>query len=121
MQDGIGQERAGQNRAGQNRAGQTAVIFLSRRTQDGDPEYGAAADAMEQLAADQPGYRGITSTRGLDGLGITISYWADEAAAIAWRGHAEHTAIREQGRANWYDSYEVIVTRVERHYGWTRT
>jgi heme-degrading monooxygenase HmoA len=116
MQDGMGQEKAGQNRAGQ-----TAVIFLSRRTQADEAGYGAAADGIEQLAADQPGYRGITSTRGFDGLGITISYWADEAAAIAWRGHAEHTAIREQGRANWYDSYEVIVTRVERHYGWTRT
>ncbi|KQS03062.1 antibiotic biosynthesis monooxygenase [Sphingomonas sp. Leaf357] len=103
-----------------DRTGQIAVIFLSRRTAVDDTGYGEAADAMERLAATQPGYRGIVSTRGADGLGITISYWADEAAAIAWRGNAEHAAIRERGRALWYDSYEVIVTQVDRHYAWTR-
>lgn len=103
-----------------DRTGQIAVIFLSRRNAADDTGYGAAADAMERLAATRPGYRGIVSTRGADGLGITISYWADEAAAIAWRGNVEHSAVRERGRALWYDSYEVIVTQVDRHYGWTR-
>ncbi|MEG3124322.1 antibiotic biosynthesis monooxygenase [Sphingomonas sp. GB1N7] len=103
-----------------DRTGQIAVIFLSCRTIADDTGYGEAAEAMGQLAATQPGYRGIVSTRGADGLGITISYWADDAAAIAWRDNAQHTAIREQGRARWYDSYEVIVTRVERNYGWIR-
>lgn len=103
-----------------DRMGQTAVIFLSRRTATDDAGYDAAAHAMARLAEDQPGYRGMTSVRGADGNGITISYWSDEAAAIAWRAHPEHAAIRERGRAIWYDSHEVIVTRIERHYGWTR-
>ena len=53
---------------------------------------------MDALAAAQPGYRGVDSARGADGLGITVSYWADDAAAIAWRDHPEHAAIRERGR-----------------------
>lgn len=102
------------------RTGQTAVIFMSNRNGTDPAGYAAAAAAMQALAATQPGYRGIDSVRDEAGLGITISYWADDAAAIAWRDNAEHTAIREQGRARWYDSYEVIVTRVERNYAWVR-
>ena len=88
---------------------------------DADPiGYGRAAAAMDALAAQQPGYRGVDSAREAGGMGITISYWADDAAAIAWRDHPEHTAIRDQGRSLWYDSYSVNVARIERAYDWTR-
>lgn len=100
--------------------GHVAVIFTSRRTGDDDAGYAAAAEAMERLAADQPGYAGIVSTRGADGFGITISYWADDGSAVAWRDHPDHARIREQGRARWYDSYEIVVARVERGYRWQR-
>lgn len=103
-----------------DRAGQIAVIFLSRRTATDPAGYAAAAAAMETLAARQPGYRGFESARGADGVGISVSYWADDASALAWRAHPDHHAIREQGRADWYDRYEVAVCRVERSYGWAR-
>ncbi len=82
--------------------------------------YGEAAAAMDALAATQPGYRGVDSAREAAGMGITVSYWANDAAAIAWRDHPEHAAIRERGRAHWYDRYSVSVARVERTYGWAR-
>jgi heme-degrading monooxygenase HmoA len=53
-------------------------------------------------------------------VGITISYWSDDTAAIAWRDHPDHSAIRERGRAIWYDRYSVTVAHVTRGYGWTR-
>ncbi|MGU3389419.1 antibiotic biosynthesis monooxygenase [Sphingomonas sp. M1A8_2b] len=103
-----------------DRTGQIAVIFVSIRN-DADPAgYAEAAVAMDALAASQPGYRGVDSAREAGGMGITVSYWADDAAAIAWRDHPEHTAIRERGRALWYDSYWVNVARIERAYAWTR-
>lgn len=101
------------------RVGQIAVIFISRLA-SGQAGYNEAAAAMAVLAATQPGYRGVDSARGGDGVGITVSYWADEAAAIAWRGHAEHSVIREAGRDRWYLSYQVLVTRIERGYSWQR-
>mgnify|MGYP001052453293 CR=1 FL=1 len=58
--------------------------------------------------------------RDASGAGITVSFWADEAAAIGWRNHAEHSRIRERGRADWYDSYHVLVTEVTRAYAWRR-
>lgn len=102
------------------RVGQIAVIFISVRTADDAEGYAAAAEAMDKRAAAQPGYRGIVSTRGADGEGITISFWDDEASAKAWRDDPEHAAIREAGRARWYERYELAVARVERDYRWQR-
>lgn len=98
-----------------------AVIFTSLRTQDGAEAYAEAAERMGALAAEQPGYLGVESTRGADGLGITVSYWASLEAIQAWRAHVEHSVIREQGRAEWYEHYELRVARIERAYGWSRT
>ena len=92
-----------------------AVIFTSRRS-DGDNGYGEASDAMVALAARQPGFLGIESARGNDGVGITVSYWDSEEAIAGWRRNAEHSATRERGRNLWYAHYEVRVCRVERAY-----
>ena len=94
------------------------MIFTSRRTTDDDAGYAHAAAAMDTLAAAQPGYRGMDSARDPDGFGITVSWWADEASAIAWREHPVHARIRERGRARWYSAYEVAVGRIERSYRW---
>jgi heme-degrading monooxygenase HmoA len=101
-----------------DRIGWTAVIFAAQRTGADEPGYGAASQAMCALAARQPGYRGIESARGTDGFGITVSYWADDGAAKAWRDHPQHAAIRDAGRGAWYESYRVTVARVERGYSW---
>jgi heme-degrading monooxygenase HmoA len=100
--------------------GTVAVIFVAQRTTDDDAGYGAAAVAMDALAAEQPGYVGIDSVRGTDGLGITVSYWADDAAAKAWRDHPDHAAIRDQGRERWYAHYDLHVTEVTRSYDWVK-
>jgi heme-degrading monooxygenase HmoA len=96
-----------------------AVIFTSQRTQ-GDQGYAAMAERMAQLAAQQPGYLGMESTRDESGLGITVSYWRSTADIVAWRKQAEHAAGRAQGRARWYSHYELRIAKVERAYGWDR-
>ena len=100
--------------------GSVAVIFMSGRNQADPAGYAAAAAQMLKAAQAFPGYVGIHSVRGEDGVGITVSYWADQAAAQAWKADAAHAAIREQGRSQWYDWYELIVAEVTRGYGWQR-
>ncbi len=63
------------------------MIFTSLRT-DGDDGYAVMSRRMDELAAQQPGFLGIESAR--EDVGITVSYWADEAAARAWKQVAEH-------------------------------
>lgn len=102
------------------RIGQVAVIFVSQRTDEDTEGYAQAAEAMAALAAQQPGYAGVDSVRDSAGLGITVSYWVDDASAKAWRDNPEHARIRDLGRARWYDWYTLEVTRVERGYRWSR-
>jgi len=97
-----------------------AVIFASDLRADGTPGYGEAAEHMLALAAEQPGYLGVDSARGTDGLGITVSYWRTLEDIRAWRMHAEHAATRDRGRADWYDGYTLRVARIEREYDWNR-
>ena len=97
-----------------------AVIFSSQRT-EGDQGYAAMADRMVELARQQPGFLGVESARGADGFGITVSYWASEAAIGAWKRHAEHAATRAHGRGHWYDHFELRVAKVERAYGKTQS
>jgi len=92
-----------------------AVIFSSLRTA-GERGYGAMAERMVELAHEQPGFLGIESARGADGLGITVSYWRDEASIAAWKRNAEHLVAQARGRREWYASFELRVARVERAY-----
>lgn len=95
-----------------------AVIFTSLRTET-DQGYAQAADRMLELARQLPGFLGVESARGDDGLGITVSYWSNEAAILAWKQHAEHRNTREQGRAIWYGAFQTRVCKVERAYAFT--
>lgn len=95
-----------------------AVIFSSLRT-DGDQGYGEAATRMLELAQQQPGFFGVESARE-EGLGITVSYWASEAAILAWKQQAEHRQVREHGRTTWYAAFHTRVCKVERAYTFPR-
>lgn len=97
-----------------------AVIFRSLRTPV-EADYAETAERMVAMAARQPGYLGHWSARDAQGRGVTISYWVDEASAIAWRDVAEHRAVQERGAREWYEAYATevaVVTRAharERH------
>ena len=95
-----------------------AVIFTSVRTPADPAGYEAMAERMVELASQQPGFLGVESARGADGLGITVSYWASEASIRQWREHAEHLVAQSRGRSEWYASYELKIARVERAYGY---
>ena len=101
--------------------GTIAVIFVAQRTGDDAAGYAVAAAQMDTLAALQPGYIGIDSVRGADGLGITVSYWRDDVSAKAWRDNAEHSAIRDAGRDRWYSHYSLHVAAITRSYDWQKS
>ena len=100
--------------------GTVAVIFRSKRNDADALGYAHAAAEMMKAAEQLPGYVGIWSARGTDGVGVTVSYWKDNAAAQAWKNNATHAAIRAQGRERWYDWYELVVAEVTRFYNWEK-
>ncbi|WP_280153735.1 antibiotic biosynthesis monooxygenase [Piscinibacter sp. XHJ-5] len=95
-----------------------AVIFSSQRT-EGEQGYGAMADRMVELAAQQPGFLGIESTRDEHGFGITVSYFDTLEHIAAWKAHAEHLQAQALGHRVWYQHFELRIAKVERAYSKT--
>lgn len=95
------------------------MIFTSRLAAAADG-YAEVADRMVELSARYPGFLGIDSARGADGVGITVCYWRDEASILAWKRDPEHLRAQHAGMAAWYERYDVRIARVERAYGFAR-
>ncbi len=91
-----------------------AVIFTSTRTEV-DEGYGDMAALLESIALDQPGYLGIEHAR--EAVGITVSYWTDEASIAAWKAQADHQLAQRYGREKWYAAFALRIAKVERAYG----
>ncbi|MCC5782399.1 hypothetical protein CRM73_05495 [Kocuria sp. CCUG 69068] len=96
----------------------TAVIFSSQRSAStpGDG-YDKAAQHMDELARQQPGFLSVESARNADGFGITVSYWETAQHARAWKQVTEHLGVQHRGARDWYTDYTVRVATVERQYG----
>jgi heme-degrading monooxygenase HmoA len=91
-----------------------AVVFTSVRAPGDQESYELTAERMLTLARQQPGFLGVDSARGDDGLGITVSYWSSLDAIRAWREDSEHRLAQQSGREKWYSRYELRICRVER-------
>jgi heme-degrading monooxygenase HmoA len=72
------------------------------------------AERIVELAARQPGFLGVESARGADGLGITVSYWSSLEAIAAWKAQGEHRIAQTSGHSKWYEHFETRISRVER-------
>jgi len=85
------------------------VVFRNRtRAAIDQAAYDAEADAMQALAAAQPGYLGFKSYAAEDGEVIALSEWEDAAAARAWGRVAEHRAAQQRGRSAYYADYTLF-------------
>ena len=94
-----------------------AVVFTSVPGED-DRGYDVMSERMFDLAPRQPGYLGVETAHDSEaGAAITVSYWADEDAARAWKQVTEHLVAQQRGRDAWYADYRVRVAVVHRDYG----
>jgi heme-degrading monooxygenase HmoA len=95
-------------------------VFRSRKRPDHDPAaYAADAARMAELATAQPGFIDYKSFAAPDGESVTISTWADAAAAQAWAAHPEHRAAQARGRSDYYAAYTMwtCADAQERRFG----
>jgi len=92
-----------------------AVIFTNQLSNDTEG-YEQMGARMFELANAQPGCFGAESTRDAAGVGITVSYWKDEASITEWKAQVQHLAAQRLGMERWYEHYELRVARVERAY-----
>lgn len=91
-----------------------AVVFTSHRT-EGDRGYRETASRMADLASRQVGFLGMESAK--DDIGITVSYWLDLDSIRQWKANIEHLEAQRLGRKQWYSSFKIRISKVERDYG----
>lgn len=53
----------------------------------------------------------------LPGKLLSLSFWRDEEAVMAWRNGAEHRAAQEAGRNGVFANYRLRIATVVRDYG----
>ena len=90
-----------------------AVIFTSVRTTDGKG-YSEMAELMVNLAQQQTGFLGMESVR--ENIGITVSYWKDLESIKEWKNNSQHQIAQEKGKTDWYSSFKVRISKVEKDY-----
>jgi len=90
-----------------------AVIFTSELNDD-SAGYETVSDRMVELVQQQAGFLGFESAR--DTIGITVSYWKDEASILKWSSNLEHQEAQRLGKEKFYKSYSIRICKVERAY-----
>lgn len=94
---------------------QYAVIFSSTQSTD-NADYSVVANRIAERVASMPGFIRMESVHDSERNGITVCYWDSMEAIDAWKQDLEHHQAQEQGKARWYERYEVVVTKVEYAY-----
>lgn len=92
------------------------------------PADGRKADYLDyaaRLREDLHGMDGFISIERFQSLAdpgklLSLSFWRDEAAVAAWRGHAGHRAAQAAGRGGIFRDYRLRVAAVVRDYGMTQ-
>ena len=69
---------------------------------------------MFELAQQQEGFLGFESAR--EELGISVSYWKNEADILHWKKQVDHQWAQKMGREKWYRQYITRIAKVEKDY-----
>jgi heme-degrading monooxygenase HmoA len=94
-----------------------AVIFSST-LKENTKEYQDVSIQMEELALENEGFIGFEAAR--NEIGIFISYWKDLESIKKWKAVTEHRLAQQRGRSEWYKSFKVRISKVERDYGFEK-
>ncbi len=91
------------------------VVIFRATVRELDAEYVTTAQRMRELALNEFGcleFHAVTEGQ----YEVALSYWPDEASIRAWKNHPEHVLAQQTGKNRWYETYNVQVAEIKRHY-----
>ncbi|SEH73948.1 Heme-degrading monooxygenase HmoA [Rheinheimera pacifica] len=96
-----------------------AVIFEVTPTSAGKNSYFALASELAPLLNSIEGFISVERFESMANPGsyLSLSFWRDEAAVLAWRQQLQHQAAQQQGRSGLFAHYRLRVATVMRDYG----
>ncbi len=88
------------------------------------PKHGRAGDYFDRAAALGPELAKIDGFISVErfesttspGKYLSLSFWRDEAAVAAWRGHAGHRLAQAYGKEEVFADFRIRVAEVVRDY-----
>ncbi|MDP6474995.1 MAG: antibiotic biosynthesis monooxygenase [Alphaproteobacteria bacterium] len=95
------------------------VIFEVQPNQAGRQRYFDLAGELRPELEKQDGFISIERLESLAEAGkfVSISFWRDEDAVVAWRRHPGHAAAQDLGRRELFADYRITVAQSLRVYG----
>ena len=95
-----------------------AVIFTSKLSNDTEG-YHEMNEELLKIINTQKGFISIENSSNGQ-TGITISYWEDVQAILAWRENEWHKKAIAKGKSTWYESYTLRICTVVREYSFVK-
>ena len=95
------------------------VIFeLEPKAGHREDYLGVAADLRSELEKAE-GFISVERFTSLthEGKLLSLSFWRDAEAVVAWRSQREHRKAQAKGRGELFADYRLTVAEVERQYG----
>lgn len=95
-----------------------AVIFEAETHPDQLARYLQLAADLKPLLADIAGFIAIERLQSLacEGKVLSLSWWQDEAAVLAWKQNLQHQAAQHEGRTSIFSHYHIRIARLMREY-----
>lgn len=98
-----------------------AVIFEVYPTAKGKEEYLEIAAGLREFLENRDGFISIERFQSLteEGKILSLSFWRDEEAVMAWRNLVEHRSAQKKGKESLFRKYRIRVANVVRDYSGT--
>ena len=96
-----------------------AVIFEVAPSAAGGESYFEIAADLKPLLETIDGFISVERFQSLADPGkfLSLSFWRDEQAVLAWRNTPDHRAAQAAGRGGVFESYRLRIASVIRDYG----
>jgi heme-degrading monooxygenase HmoA len=96
-----------------------AVIFEVLPAEGREDDYLAIAGTLRAELELIDGFISVERFRSITDPAkmVSLSFWRDEAAVMAWRRQAQHRDAQSAGRAGIFRNYRLRVASVLRDYG----
>lgn len=94
-----------------------AVLFEAHARPEHQARYLQLAAELKPLLAQVDGFIAIERFQSLtDEKILSLSWWRDEAAVLAWKNNPQHQAAQREGRETLFAGYSLHIATLVREY-----
>ncbi|MBK0097303.1 antibiotic biosynthesis monooxygenase [Erwinia sp. S63] len=95
-----------------------AVLFEARTQPEQHARYLELAAQLKSQLSNLPGFISVERFSSLTETGktLSLSYWENEEAVLAWKNNVQHQQAQHEGRAGLFSYYQIRIATVTREY-----